>query len=376
MKAHAVALAALLLPGPCHLFHTEAARRSLPVGESCPYTPCSTETSASGVDIAPNTTPLKMSLRTHSQTAHEGIAIHRRLSAHAALSATAVAFHPCGVPCAPRWTALRPRWALCPVPIARKRPSRHARSRPGGISERLVVCAVTDPGLTDYWSETAPDMLTFATSGPGWAALFALVAGLAAVFFTYFEAGPRRTSRESFLVRARLSGSVRVELPSGVSKSLRANEEVVLREDSLAAADAVARAIEAAATRQGCEYSASVYKASAEGLSRKMSYPRIAVTEGSTGWVDGDAKATEGSLDALWDEYSRVGESGPIEKEWRSVMNKLGGVRRETNENACRLCNGTGVTKCSRCMGLANSGKIECSVCKSGSVPCPWCQST
>jgi hypothetical protein len=251
--------------------------------------------------------------------------------------------------------------------IARRRPLYVAASR-----TRAVL-----PGgeVPIYWDETAPDMLTFALSGPGWgaAALFVAVCGIWLARFAEF--GPRRAVTTFHCLRVLASRSLRVELSSGAITEIPANAERIIRESTFDAIDAVARKVEQAASRVGAECSYTLYRANGDALVPLRQYPRRVDAATATGWIE-DGNRTQGDdKNARWDEYARMGNYSSIEKEWKSVMQGLGGVTRETAESrdTCKLCGGKGFQRCSRCMGASANGTVTCEKCIDGRVPCSWC---
>ena len=65
-----------------------------------------------------------------------------------------------------------------------------------------------------------------------------------------------------------------------------------------------------------------------------------------------------------------------VEKEWMETIGKLTYLVVEQKDNTCRLCGGSGVSRCSRCNGaaaMALPGSTFKCICKMGAVPCAWC---
>jgi hypothetical protein len=107
-------------------------------------------------------------------------------------------------------------------------------------------------------------------------------------------------------------------------------------------------------------------------------YPRSLNAAGAAGWTEDTNETASDEKDARWDEYSRLGSIGLIEREWSRVMKSLGSVERSTPEsrarNECKLCGGVGKKRCGRCMGAAKaSSGLACTACSDGMVSCEWC---
>lgn len=271
------------------------------------------------------------------------------------------------------------------TPVARA----HTRPRlPTRAAHRAPIMSAPY-NSPEFWDETAPSMLDFALSGPGWAAAGLAAAAAGLLVATLFDVGPRRKGKKGnaggelsadtgafFYVRITVSKPVAVELPSGTVARLAAGEETVLREARMEAADALARGVAGAADAAAADCRCTVYRADGTALVPLREYPRDVDAPGVEGWgKDGE---TEGSGNARWDEYARLGSIGSVEKEWRKVVNSLGGVRREPSpdmvKGACKLCSGTGRHKCHRCMGASAGGRMQCPVCTEGRVACEYCE--
>jgi hypothetical protein len=250
---------------------------------------------------------------------------------------------------------------------------RPKRVRAGTTRRTPVILSVGD--VSNYWDETAPDMITFALSGPGWVAA-ALAVAVAGVFLARFaEFGPQSRSSVFFCLRVSVSRPLRVELPTGVALEIQPNRERILRESRLEAIDAIARNIEQEALRVGSECSYTLYRAEGEILKPLRQFPRVVDAEDAVGWMDGESKSLDDEKNSIWDQYLRLGNYGSVEKEWKSVLENLGGVTRESqdNPNSCKLCGGRGSQRCPRCMGASANGAVVCTKCVKGRVPCAWC---
>lgn len=244
----------------------------------------------------------------------------------------------------------------------------------------------------DYWDETAPDMLSFAASGPGWAALaVALVLG-AVVLNSYFEFIPAQnllrngsrlsasTDKAQYYLNVRVGAHLKVELPSGVVADLVKDDLTVIREEEHIAIDAVARAIAGAAEKLNVRCEFTVYRVKGQGFSLVRAYPKETDAVGAPGWIEVEQRNPSPEREARWDEYSRLQSIGPVERQWRSFVDSLGGVAREDeridSDKLCKLCGGSGHRRCSRCMGAARSSAFECDACSEGRVRCDWCDGT
>jgi hypothetical protein len=248
-------------------------------------------------------------------------------------------------------------------------------------AKAAAAAAAAAAAETAYWDSTAPSALDFALSGPGVAALALVFATLGGVFAAYADVGPRRdrfASRDVYLessyfyLRITVSKPLTVELPSGTVAELAAHDETVLREFKLETIDALARTILTAAGRAGASCSYEVYRAKGETLVLVRRFPRSVDADGAAGWIEAENANPDDDKDARWDEYSRLGSVGLLEKEWSRVIKNLGGVERSTPEmraqNECKLCGGEGQKRCGRCFGMGG-----CPECLNGKVACEWC---
>lgn len=280
--------------------------------------------------------------------------------------------------CCPSGLFIRAQFGL-PLAISLRR----ARPNSQNVRRKHRRVVMTAPfGTTDYWDETAPSMLDFALSGPGWAAIGAGVVVALGICIALFDVGPRRKSRATggslFYLRVVVSKPLRVELPSGVVADLSADEENVLRESKFETVDALARTIASAAEKATADCHYTLYRADGDLFVPIRQFPRRLDADGAPGWSEkGREFAGDGDVSARWAEYEQLGSFGDVEEEWKSVMGQLGGVVRETRESiardACKLCNGSGRRKCPRCMGVSAAGRGKCDNCLNGQVTCEWC---
>lgn len=216
--------------------------------------------------------------------------------------------------------------------------------------------------------DTALDMLSFALSGPGVAAVAAFLIGGVAVTFSVAEVGPRRSGvsqRSAFLLRVDLPSPVRVELSNGTVKSLREGE-TVLQLHSLEACTAAARALE----RPGVSY--TIYRADASGLRTYTTYPKEINAKGGS-WPRGFLRDSEDATpDARWEEYQRLGATDDIDEEWVKMMSGLSFIQ-VSNDKECKLCGGLRTVRCHRCGGVGTRGGQYTCDCSDGRRPCEWC---
>lgn len=275
--------------------------------------------------------------------------------------------------------------SFCKAKIATKAGSlRYAARTP---AKAILSADVSSPA--NYWDESAPDMLTFAASGPGWIATALAVFAVALVFRSYFEFTPREKNRSmdsglpskldsaQFYLNIRTDRRLRVELPSGIVAVLPANELTVIRETRHEIVDAMASTVVRAAEQAGasCEY--KIYRFRGDGFSLVRTYPEPIDAADVPGWIEEDRQNPVSENEARWDEYSRLQSEGPIEREWRSLVQNLGGVVRQEGEmkpgKTCKLCGGFGTRRCNRCMGAAQTSSFTCNECSNGKVSCDWC---
>lgn len=234
--------------------------------------------------------------------------------------------------------------------------------------------------------DTALDMLSFALSGPGLGAGAAFIAAVAGFVVAFAEVGPRRDARaEVFhVLRARVSGgSMRVETAQGVRAV--GEGETVLRLGRFEECTAVSKALEKEAARRGLSLEYAVYRAQGEGLAELFRFPREVNAPGGAWARDAVVEEEQGTLDARWEEYLRLGDGAAdeVDKEWAAVMKRLSLIQFETEKDPrsskdCKLCDGSGLQRCYKCGGAArgkNGGSFVCD-CESGKRPCPWCSSS
>jgi len=78
----------------------------------------------------------------------------------------------------------------------------------------------------------------------------------------------------------------------------------------------------------------------------------------------------------VFDNLPAPGTDTKIEEEWQEVIEKHTYLTVEDIDQNCKLCAGSGISRCSRCGGAAGmclpGSTFKC-ICKAGCVPCPWC---
>lgn len=225
--------------------------------------------------------------------------------------------------------------------------------------------------------DTAVDMLTFAMSGPGIMAFGLFFAISAIILFTNFEILPKRreTRRDNpFFMRISLNKSISVEFPDGVVRRLSKGESI-FRFPSREACEAVARSLQKVPSRY------VIYRLDGVSVKTLSTWP-FEVNVSKKAWPSDestDQSSTDKSTPArLWDEYERIGAIGKLDEQWSAFMKKMAGpVFADSESASCKLCGGTGFTRCFRCGGAAGASPIEGSSftcdCQQGRRPCEWC---
>lgn len=220
------------------------------------------------------------------------------------------------------------------------------------------------PPLPD---DTAVDMLTFALSGPGIVALLASTALGAFLLFSFAEIGSNRPrAAKPFFLRLSIPAARNVEFPDGAVRSLRQGESL-FRFDSREMCEAVAKPLR----QHGASY--TVYRM--DGLSvRQMSkWPRDFNAPGGS-WPTDVIREEDVGLGRAWEEYQRIGETDKLDIQWKQFVEKLGGIVVDNTKGSCRLCGGSGLTRCFRCGGIKPiAGSAFICDCKEGRRPCEWC---
>lgn len=241
--------------------------------------------------------------------------------------------------------------------------SSHVTPRSAVTPRRAHMRMVASP------DDTAVDMLTFALSGPGIVSFAAFFSITGAIAFNYFEFGPRRPRAVSTAVYLRVfvPSPRNLELSDGSVRAL-AKGKTLLRFDSREIADAVARRMRA----PGVLY--TMYKLDGVAVRTLSTWPRDVNVPGVQ-WPSDVVDEDTDDAEARWVEYEQIGNSTTLDKQWKDFVEKLGGVTLDNPEDECRLCGGTGTTRCNRCGGAPalENRSFDCD-CKDGRRPCEWCR--
>lgn len=231
------------------------------------------------------------------------------------------------------------------------------------VKRRKPMVMISEPPLPD---DTAVDMLTFALSGPGIVAFLALfsIGGFLFLSFAELGSGRMRTSKP-FYLRVSLEKARLMEFPDGVVRRINSGESL-FRFDSREMCEAVARPLR----EDGARY--TIYRLDGLAVRTLSEWPREINAAGAR-WPATDNGKDGKELD-VWGEYDRIGEMGKIEKQWKNFVNRLGGIIIDNSTSPCRLCGGSGYTRCFRCGGVGTSRNANfiCD-CQSGRRPCEWC---
>lgn len=236
-------------------------------------------------------------------------------------------------------------------------------------TSRRVKCFSQPSMAIPLPDDTAPDMLSFALSGPGLAAAAIFVLSIAAFIFSFAEVGPRKRKQFqniSFILCVNLPSEKSAEVPNGGIRRLREGE-TMLQLGTFEACTAVARSLEG----PGVTY--AIYRADPAGLRALTKFPSPQDAAGAN-WPRGIVpKADENNPQARWEEYQQLGAGGDIEKEWNSFMSKMSPIQRVA-PSECKLCGGSGQVRCFRCGGVSRSGGTFSCDCKKGYRECEWCR--
>lgn len=222
--------------------------------------------------------------------------------------------------------------------------------------------------------DTAVDMLTFAMSGPGITAFGLFLAISAIILFTNFEIFPKGRETRSdnpFFMRISLKKPMTVEFPDGVVRRVSKGESI-FRFPSREACEAVARSLQKVPSRY------VIYRLDGVSVRTLSTWP-FEVNVSKKAWPNDestDQSTTDKStLARLWDEYERIGAIGKLDEQWSAFMKKMSGpVFVDSKSASCKLCGGTGFTKCFRCGGASpvEGSSFTCD-CQQGRRPCEWC---
>lgn len=244
----------------------------------------------------------------------------------------------------------------------------------------------SSPPLDD---ETAVDMLTFAMSGPGIIALASFISLSIVVFLSFYELGPFFTKKKTsnmplrpFMLRIQLDKPVKVEFAEESMVRSISRGESIFKFSSLEALNAVACQLRPV---KGAKFSA--FRLDGMSVRTLVNWPSDINVQGAK-WMDNKVNqrekgVVEKDLQVVWDEYERIDAFTEVDKEWMDYVKKLDGLLIDSDDdgNECKLCGGSGYTRCFRCGGVTSDGKgiknksFSCD-CKNGRRPCEWCSST
>ncbi len=223
-------------------------------------------------------------------------------------------------------------------------------------------------------SDTAPDMVTFALSGPGLAAGGMFLGLCLAYIGMYVEFGPRRNGNNTIAYILRISTDQMLTYYDG-QRQLRRGESVLSFPD-MRAAYAVCTELENAARKSGVDLRVWLSTMGGGGVkSERVLVPRELNAAGGL-WRE--RAVAEGVSDAekVRFEYDAIDSDDSIDKEWASVMRDLPRLQIvRSGEGMCKLCGGTGTRRCARCGGVTGTrtdGTFKCH-CENGRVPCDFC---
>lgn len=223
--------------------------------------------------------------------------------------------------------------------------------------------------------DTAVDMVTFALSGPGITAFGIFLALSAIIIFTNFEIFPKRRNARMdnpFFIRISLDKSMSSEFPDGTVRRLSKGESI-FRFPSREACEAVARTLQKVPSRY------VIYRLDGVSVKTLSTWPHEINVSKKASWPDEKSTnqpATDTPTAArLWDEYERIGAVDKVDKQWSAFMQKMASPVFEDPEAApCKLCGGSGFTRCFRCGGVTpiEGSSFTCD-CQQGRRPCEWC---
>lgn len=221
--------------------------------------------------------------------------------------------------------------------------------------------------------DTAVDMITFALSGPGISTFGIFLAVSAVIILTNFEIFPKRRDapmENPFFMRILLDKPMTLEFPDGAVRSLSEGESI-FRFPSREACEAVARNVQRVPSRY------VIYRL--DGLSVKtLSTWPYEVNVSKQAWPDTairEQTADDSSSARMWDDYERIGAVDKLDKQWSAFMQQMASPVFSDEETApCKLCGGTGFTRCFRCGGASPvEGSTFTCDCQQGRRPCEWC---
>lgn len=249
-------------------------------------------------------------------------------------------------------------------------PIRYKSVHPPPLRSYGYKMIIAQPCIVDG----AVDMLTFALSGPGVEAVILSLAVGATILFSNFEIGPRalRAPSPAYFLHLKIPKAHTAELPDGTIRDLKAGE-TILRFSSLSECESAAITLRRFSSRN------IIYRmdgVSVKTLSTHHHNPNTpqATWPTETYGARDAPPSSDDSRARAWAEYEMLGAYGKVDAEWAAFVQKLGGFSIAEETAPCKLCGGSGYTRCHRCGGVKPSkGSTYVCDCVQGRRPCEWC---
>jgi len=236
-------------------------------------------------------------------------------------------------------------------------------------------------------SDPAPDMLTFALSGPG-VLSFCVFLGVVSLFsFRFLSFGPRfpgSLSSGAFILR------VVSDKPFAYGRvtheRIRKGENILPFNDRLSANAAMEDLVQNAG-RYGAVIEVYLSKLAFGATSREEPIKSSREDRNAPGgrWKSREVLDGVSDKDKVQFEYDSLPESADnIDEEWAATMRKLRSVNGSeldissspstASNRECKMCGGVGSRRCTRCGGVSRAGgTFECT-CNSGRTTCEYCE--
>lgn len=195
-----------------------------------------------------------------------------------------------------------------------------------------------------------------------------------------------------YVVRVESPVEMRILVGSGV-RDIPQGESMLQFRDEKSAIRSAWRVQDAALSEKQKDVVVKIARANSKtGVSSEVSIPVRKREDMDPSWFMPDA-AKPDDIDkedplygVWWENLSEVmfvfdnlpapGTDTKIEEEWQEVIEKHTYLTVEDIDQNCKLCAGSGISRCSRCGGAAGmclpGSTFKC-ICKAGCVPCPWC---
>lgn len=249
------------------------------------------------------------------------------------------------------------------------------RRRPNGIITAVLP------------SDTAPDMLTFALSGPGVWGVFLFLGVCAAFSFRFLSFGPRPASSMSsgaFILR--VVSDKAFAYGRVTHERIREGENILPFGDRLSA-NAAMEDLVANAGRYGAVIEVYLSKIAIGNNSTETRLRSSADDRNAPGGRWRNREVTDGTSDKdkVQYEYDSLPDSTDnIDEEWAATMRKLRSVNGSElslsttpspkSNLECKICGGLGSRRCTRCGGVSRAGGTFKCTCISGRVECEYCE--